>query len=1095
MTTKTESMYKYLKIGSHLGKKFVNPDMENYHMGVRNNIAIVDVKATLLSFYRSLYVIKKVIDSKGNILFLNTSSELSSLVKKVANKIQSNFSIQVVRPVPDDGPAFLSSLLARQSSTLRLRHHRRGASYCGAAHFAVPATRLINVLDSLRKNSKKYKSCVINCQQYSGTYNATILPLPKSARPRYGVQQRGDKYQAIVPRYTQIPTVVRRLGPSYWHTRVPTPSFIAPSKGRPTMMRSSNRERSELDLDPKAYGVSTDCTKNVLRRIEKGWSPCAARKRRPRFAVEARHRKHRVCWVYDPPTVDRRPFNLKMAQVDRFPQPAYRLPRSFEGRSGAAATALSRVACGRLSLSRVWCGVTTVGSKVGRRLGMVRASLRPTGTLVLASSRAWQPQVARHCEATRVTSNLNCASHFATPTSGQVLALHTYAQPFKKPFSVPQATPPLRCALACSIFRDSYQHSMRVCRVDAAALRERGARFDQPSKTKVDNAQAACLTSESNLPINIGYCNDKWSGGTLTNWKQISQSVAIFAKFYKYTSQFNSTSRYRRVYYADLFSSASTCAAISLRHYIFKVVQTTKNGCDPRLLGHRVLTPPRTTFGTEPRRGSMVEPPSGRVLTTSKLQQKHIIPAADTGHHQNSRYLKMTKCFRGLIILNKRIKQTPFYRIQAILNNYPCASRKLCLHTSVQVPDRLLTLCRPTADQGPPSRGGPTVWGCERVYERATCFAAPRPSLRTPSASRLRGGPTVWCGYTMGCSRVIEAGERATCGLQVALCATPITSVAHKCAAHSNIGACIHHEPEPNHIGLRPTAKSSHSSGRIVLAHWEPPRWWFPSTRGRHDLHTCSQSNSRPTPHLFKRLTTLARSANAGEARRRQAMVFRTTTRLNGKANVLILKWRLLGRKIVEISSKFYQYIPMHRQSSVGRALFCKAFGVSTSRTHHRFLSDVNICRPSLRRPSDHPVNLEVQLCFNSIGDLCHHTEQSPPLGDLRIAQVTLNPQSRDRPLGNRNLPGGNTLTFGQVYPCNLLIVFNPNDNKVAIREARSLGLPVLSFVDSNTKLMGITYPVIGNVGSLRFIHLYMSWIIKLIRNRMRRIPRRSRPD
>ena len=213
MTTKTKSMYKYLKIGSHLGKKFVNPDMENYHMGVRNNIAIVEIQATLLSFYRSLYVIKKVIDSKGNILFLNTSSELSSLVKKVANKIQSNLSIQVVRPIPGDGPAFLSSLLARQSSTLRLRHNnnRRGASYCGAAHFAVPATRLINVLGGeVRQNSWRFYNAQkigsrsdLNCKQYI----STILPLQKvykvnnrsSTRARHCFQQRGDKYRTIVP--------------------------------------------------------------------------------------------------------------------------------------------------------------------------------------------------------------------------------------------------------------------------------------------------------------------------------------------------------------------------------------------------------------------------------------------------------------------------------------------------------------------------------------------------------------------------------------------------------------------------------------------------------------------------------------------------------------------------------------------------------------------------------------------------------------------------------------------------------------------------------------------------------------------------------
>ena len=562
MTTKTESMYKYLKIGSHLGKKFVNSDMEAYHMGVRNNTAIVDIKATLLSFYRSLYVIKKVLYSRGNILFLNTSPELSSLVKKVANKIQSNFSIQVVRPVHGYIPA---SLIARRSGTLRRRYHNRRRA--DAAHYAqrpaVPATRL-------------------------------------------------------------------------------------------------------------------------------------------------------------------------------------------------------------------------------------------------------------------------------------------------------------------------------------------------------------------------GYCNDKWSGGTLTNWKQISQSVAIFAKFYKYTSQYNSTSRYGRAYYADLFSSASPrangCSALSrLHNYRFKVVQTKQHNVTG---GYQVNMTPNPCMKSVVRKANR--------------------PAGSTSINQNSRYLKMNKCFRGLIILNKIIKQTQFYRIQAILNNYPCAS-SVAAHPTIGA-------CITTANDGAV------------------------PPLSVPKA--FDNGQSIRNTNLQRSCRV--------CGL-----ATHVSTPKHN--LFSNL-----------------------------------------SHKGTNGVQDCLH-------------------------------------------HVLILKWRLLGRNTGEISRKFYKQLlcATHLQSSVGRALFCKA-------TPRRVLSDVHICRRV-------PVTYDVQLCFNSIGDLCHHTEQSSRLGC-----PNLNPRSRHLHLGHRSR--GFNLN-GQVHPCNLLIVLNPNDHKVAIREARSLGLPVLSFVDSNTKLMGITYPVIGNAGSLRFIHLYMSWILKLIRYGMHRIPSRCRPD
>ena len=316
--TKTESMYKYIKIGSHLGKKFVNPDMENYHMGVRNNVAIVDIKATLLSFYRSLYVIKKVIDSRGHIFFLNTSPELSSLVQKVANTIQSNLSIQVVRPVAYDSS-----------------------------------------------------------------------------------------------------------GPS------------------------------------------------------------------------------------DPPLA------------------------------------------------------------------------RPT----------WR-----------------------------------------------------------------------------------------------NNQSSFHLASEYDWPLRIGYCNDKWSGGTLTNWKQIDQSVAIFAKFkfYKETSPLKSTSC---PYYAYLCSSASPSASTSrLRHYIKKQTNVT-GGSREKVAQNRKLKKRKglahnsldegasSAFSKREAQGWL--PGNYRAPESTQPLQKHRAPAAEI--KKNSRYIKMKKCFRGLIILNKIIKQTQFYRIQAILHNYPCASRKLTI--------------------------------------------------------------------------------------------------------------------------------------------------------------------------------------------------------------------------------------------------------------------------------------------------------------------------------------------------------------------------------------------------------------------------------
>ncbi|BEI31797.1 ribosomal protein S2 (mitochondrion) [Bryopsis sp. KO-2023] len=83
-----------IKIGAHLGKKVVNSELEAFVLGSRSEVCIMDIKKILLSVYRALYVLKKVIDDSGHISILNTNLELSPLVKRIAHTIQSS-SIKV----------------------------------------------------------------------------------------------------------------------------------------------------------------------------------------------------------------------------------------------------------------------------------------------------------------------------------------------------------------------------------------------------------------------------------------------------------------------------------------------------------------------------------------------------------------------------------------------------------------------------------------------------------------------------------------------------------------------------------------------------------------------------------------------------------------------------------------------------------------------------------------------------------------------------------------------------------------------------------------------------------------------------------------
>ena len=62
------------------------------------------------------------------------------------------------------------------------------------------------------------------------------------------------------------------------------------------------------------------------------------------------------------------------------------------------------------------------------------------------------------------------------------------------------------------------------------------------------------------------------------------------------------------------------------------------------------------------------------------------------------------------------------------------------------------------------------------------------------------------------------------------------------------------------------------------------------------------------------------------------------------------------------------------------------------------------------------------------------------------------------------------------------LIVLNPADNGLALREARALSLPVIAFVDSSTSLENITYPIVSNDDSTEWMYTVLEKIVQAMR-------------
>ena len=68
-----------------------------------------------------------------------------------------------------------------------------------------------------------------------------------------------------------------------------------------------------------------------------------------------------------------------------------------------------------------------------------------------------------------------------------------------------------------------------------------------------------------------------------------------------------------------------------------------------------------------------------------------------------------------------------------------------------------------------------------------------------------------------------------------------------------------------------------------------------------------------------------------------------------------------------------------------------------------------------------------------------------------------------------------------QVRRPDLIFLVNPNDNRHVVEEAVSLNIPVIAITDSNTNLLGITFPIPGNSNSLFFVHYCLQWIARII--------------
>ena len=84
-------MHKLLNTNAHLGYRIATSNFQPYLYGYRNKIAIIDLDSTLTSLRRILFIIKKIIHSRGHLLFVNTNPDFNSIVRVTAERTGQSF--------------------------------------------------------------------------------------------------------------------------------------------------------------------------------------------------------------------------------------------------------------------------------------------------------------------------------------------------------------------------------------------------------------------------------------------------------------------------------------------------------------------------------------------------------------------------------------------------------------------------------------------------------------------------------------------------------------------------------------------------------------------------------------------------------------------------------------------------------------------------------------------------------------------------------------------------------------------------------------------------------------------------------------------
>lgn len=101
---------------------------------------------------------------------------------------------------------------------------------------------------------------------------------------------------------------------------------------------------------------------------------------------------------------------------------------------------------------------------------------------------------------------------------------------------------------------------------------------------------------------------------------------------------------------------------------------------------------------------------------------------------------------------------------------------------------------------------------------------------------------------------------------------------------------------------------------------------------------------------------------------------------------------------------------------------------------------------------------------LKELEELLSGEQQTAGLTKKEVLNLTREREKLDRALGGIKDMGG--------LP-NIIIVIDTVKEDIAIAEARTLNIPVVAVLDSNSDPQGITYPVPGNDDALRAINLY----------------------